>query len=137
MDADALFYSERGARPLDDDFFIAARRFYRDALGGRELGGAATEGHRCLWFLVEHQCLAVRPRSGLPAPLTLEVEDPEAIAVRCWDAGYTIEVAEAAAAEGVLSVIDPFGQRVELTTSMHNDMSARLPNGVPYRRVGV
>ena len=55
-------------------------------------------------------------RRGRTEALVLRVEDPVALAARCWNAGYTVLVEECADAFGspVLSVIDRLGLRINL-----------------------
>jgi hypothetical protein len=48
--------------------------------------------------------------------LKLVVEDVNAIAERCWDAGLTVRVCGPADASTIV-VIDPFGVEVELISS--------------------
>ena len=49
--------------------------------------------------------------------IVLRVDYPEAVAARCWDAGYTVLVEDRAGGSktaAALAVIDPFGLRIDL-----------------------
>lgn len=47
-------------------------------------------------------------------PTRLEVDDPIAVAAKCWDAGYTVCVVDPDHGDTRLALIDPFGRRIEL-----------------------
>ena len=103
--------------PITPSAAELARAFYQDALGGRHVWpahGADAAGR--LWFRVGSTLLEVRTVDGdvLPA-IVLEVDAPEAVAERCWDAGFRVEVRDGAAGRTSLSVIDPFDRRIDLT----------------------
>ena len=51
---------------------------------------------------------------GSTAPIILEVDDPDSVAQRCWDAGLTVRVHQDETGRAPVSVIDPFGRRVDL-----------------------
>ena len=72
----------------------AARSFYGDALGGREVwrtGRAEAPGS--LWFLVGGTLVEVSADPGaVRAAITLAVDAPYDVAERCWDAGFTVRV---------------------------------------------
>jgi hypothetical protein len=92
-------------------------RFYRDALRGRLLpprGGASSE--RALSFLVGDTRIDVEPGADgtTAAPVAVVVDDPVAIAERCWDAGYTVRVHDGAAGAASLFLSDPFGRMIAL-----------------------
>ena len=90
-----------------DDEVEAARRFYCELLDGREIargcfavGGALIKtGHE---------------RRGQTA--RAPVRDPEGVAARCWNAGYTVVVNDGAvsSAASTIAILDPFGLRIEL-----------------------
>ena len=90
----------------------AARAFYCDVLNGRQVWDSERAGR--LSFIVE----GTRIDAGSNAvddsePVVLAVGNPDALAERCWDAGYSVRVDHDAT--GVtMSVIDPFGRRIEL-----------------------
>jgi hypothetical protein len=46
--------------------------------------------------------------------IVLRVENPMAVAERCWDAGLTIRVHEDVSDESTISVLDGSGLRIEL-----------------------
>ena len=112
----------------------AARAFYHDVLGGRQtwparradIGGG-------LWFLVSGTVIEVRSAPGSDTtPLMLEVDDPDALAQRCWDAGFTVRVHQDATGRAPVSVIDPFGRRIDLAP-MEASTSPRLAAGEEER----
>ena len=67
-----------------------------------------------LAFIVAGTRIDVSPgAAGDSEPVVLSVANPDALAERCWDAGYSVRVDHDAT--GVtMSVIDPFGRRIEL-----------------------
>jgi len=48
------------------------------------------------------------------APIVLEVDDPDSVAQRCWDAGLTVRLHQDETGRAPVSVIDSFGRRVDL-----------------------
>jgi len=95
----------------------AARSFYGELLGGREV--FPTDGDAfasSLWFLVESQLVEVgAPHHDSESEETLElrVASPIGIAERCWDAGYTVRLDSAVAGRSI-RVSDPFGRVITL-----------------------
>ena len=89
-----------------------ARAFYCDALNGRQVWDSERAGG--LAFIVEGVRIDVSTSAaGDREPVVLSVDNPDALAERCWDAGYSVRVDHDAT--GVtMSVIDPFGRRIEL-----------------------
>lgn len=98
----------------------AARTFYCEALGGRQVrpaGLAGTDGGS-LWFHVNGAL--VEAGSALHGPHTrvaLSADDPALLAERCWDAGFEVRVHDDATGRTLFSVIDPFGRRIDLIPS--------------------
>jgi catechol 2,3-dioxygenase-like lactoylglutathione lyase family enzyme len=93
------------------------RTFYERVLGGRRVWpsrGADAAGSE--WFLVGSTLLEARTAAGeeVPTPIALEVDAPTAVAERCWDAGFAVRVRDDETGRARLSVIDPFGRRIEL-----------------------
>lgn len=99
---------ERAARSLGNAFYI-------DLLGGREVWPTADRsapGSR--WFMVGDTLIEERPaRLAVGVPVQLEVDAPEELLERAWDAGYSVEVAEAETPVR-LSIFDPRGRRLDL-----------------------
>lgn len=92
-----------------------AQSFYCDVLQGRQVWPSERTADRTLWFQIGNDLIAVRrDRDALMIPARLVVNDPTAIAERCWDAGYTVQVREAASGEVTFVVTDPFGRRLVL-----------------------
>ena len=90
-----------------------ARAFYCDVLGGRQVWDSECFGN--LSFIVENARIDVRSRvAGSGEPVVLTVSNPEHLAERCWDAGYSVRVDHDATGDATMSVIDPFGRRLEL-----------------------
>jgi hypothetical protein len=118
--ADALRLSAdstcRRAHPNAPSDVEAARAFYGDALRGRQLRLPARRGMTTgLWFLVGGNIVEVRTANGgAAASIVIDVDDPDLLAQRCWDAGFTVRVGEDETGRAPVSVIDPFGRRVDL-----------------------
>ena len=89
-----------------------ARAFYCDVLHGRQVWDSERIGS--LSFIVAGTRIDVSPgAAGDSEPVVLSVDNPDGLAERCWDAGYSVRVDHDAT--GVtMSVIDPFGRRIEL-----------------------
>ena len=104
------------AQPAAPSDLEAARAFYGDALRGRQLRLSPRRGTTAgLWFLVGGNIVEVRiGNGGAAAPIVIDVDDPDLLAQRCWDAGFTVRVGEDEAGRTPLSVIDPFGRRLDL-----------------------
>jgi catechol 2,3-dioxygenase-like lactoylglutathione lyase family enzyme len=117
-------------RAISPSDAAAARAFYCDALRGRQVGLAprrSTVGS--LWFLVAGTIVEVRTdRGSAAAPIALDVDDPDLLAQRCWDAGFTVRVRQDEAGRAPVSVIDPFGRRVDLAPRAEQ-VGARLAAG--------
>ena len=89
----------------------AARRLYCDTLGGRSIAPADADG--ALWFLVGGVLVETgRKRGSHGGRVVLPMDDPEGVAARCWNAGYTVVVDDVRGLS--IAVIDPFGVRLEL-----------------------
>ena len=89
-----------------------ARAFYCDALHGRQVWDSERVGS--LSFIVAGTRIDVSTNgAGDREPVVLSVDNPDALAERCWDAGYSVRV-EHDATTVRMSVIDPFGRRIEL-----------------------
>lgn len=99
----------------DADDTAMAHWFYCDVLDGRQVWPSERAADRTLWFQVGSELLAVRrDPEAVVIPARLVVDDPTAIAERCWDAGFSVHVREAASGEAALAVVDPFGRRLVL-----------------------
>ena len=93
-----------------------ARAFYCGALRGRQVWDAELSAESgTLSFIVSGQRVDVRPETPAgDAPLILSVGNPHRLAERCWDAGFSVHVDQDTAGATAVSVIDPFGRRIEL-----------------------
>ena len=90
-----------------------ARTFYCDVLQGQQVWDAERAGN--LSFVVEGTRIDVSQSSSFDVePVVLCVNDPHALAERCWDAGFSVRVGQDASGFPTVSVIDPFGRRIEL-----------------------
>ena len=90
-----------------------ARAFYCDVLHGRQVWDS--ERSDSLSFIVEGARIDVSTSAaGDSEPVVLSVGNPERLAERCWDAGYSVRVDHDAVGDATVSVIDPFGRRIEL-----------------------
>jgi catechol 2,3-dioxygenase-like lactoylglutathione lyase family enzyme len=111
-----------------------ARSFYCDVLQGREVWPSERTADRALWFQIGNDLVAVRPdREAIAIPARLVVDDPAAMAERCWDAGFTVQVREAAPGEVTFVVTDPFGRRLVLLP--HGTATVTGPTADPTLRV--
>lgn len=118
MLADKIVRLRSSRQSVDLALIVEARRFYRDVLGGREVRSDSDGTSAALWFILGRQCIAVRLRESESGPMSLEVDDPAAVAERCWDAGYRVHASDPDDGDTRLSVIDPFGRRIDL---LHTD----------------
>ena len=92
-----------------------ARAFYCDVLQGRQVRAADRDAS--LSFIVEGTRIDVDTGTAVDRePVALSVLDPDAVAERCWDAGYSVQVVDDATGgrDAAVSVIDPFGRRIDL-----------------------
>lgn len=91
-----------------------ARSFYVDVLRGREVWDAEAAGACQLSFMIEGTRVDVNTHAATEgAPLALCVGDPDRLAERCWDAGYSVDVRQDSTGT-TMSLIDPFGNRIDL-----------------------
>jgi catechol 2,3-dioxygenase-like lactoylglutathione lyase family enzyme len=101
------------------DSSVAARRFYRGVLGGRQVWPAdSRKGLRSLWFLVGDTLIEVDPARRLaPETVELAVDAPNDLAEQCWNAGYTVRLRDADADDSCSAflITDPFGRTIALT----------------------
>ena len=92
-----------------------AKSFYCDVLQGRQVWPSERTADSALWFQIGNDLVAVRPdREAIAIPARLVVDDPTEMAERCWDAGFAVQVREAASGEVTFVVTDPFGRRLVL-----------------------
>ena len=94
----------------------AARSFYVDALRGRQVWETMrAERDGSMRFLLGGRLVEVSTEgaSDVP-PLVLYVDDPYEVAERCWDAGFSVRVREDVPDGVPVSVVDPFGRRIDL-----------------------
>jgi catechol 2,3-dioxygenase-like lactoylglutathione lyase family enzyme len=95
---------------------VAARKFYCSVLGGRQVrpSGIVNADDR-LWFLVGGAVIETGPQfRNARARITLDAEAPEDLAVRCWDAGFSVHVLESGSGQPSLALVDPFGRKIDL-----------------------
>ena len=103
--------SERESAIAVDNTRIA-RAFYCDVLHGRHAWDSERAGS--LSFIVEGSRIDVSTSAaGDSEPVLLSVANPNQLAERCWDAGYSVRVDHDGTGT-TMSVIDPFGRRIEL-----------------------
>lgn len=95
-----------------------ARRLYCDLLDGQQLAeDDSAPIDIALRFLVAGVAVHTGAnRRGATSRVVLRVRDPESLAARCWNAGFTIFVDEpvASSAKATVGIVDPFGLRIEL-----------------------
>jgi len=106
-----------------------ARWFYCDVLRGRQLWPTDSRAGRGFWFEVGDTMVEVRTDGRRAStPFMLAVEHPIELAVRCWDAGLTVQVRDAASG-ATLVVTDPFGRRVILVPRATATLAAPATRG--------
>jgi catechol 2,3-dioxygenase-like lactoylglutathione lyase family enzyme len=92
-----------------------ARWFYCDVLQGRQVWPSDRTADGALWFQVGNDLVTVRrDPEAIVIPARLAVDDPTAMAARCWDAGFAVQVRETTGGEVTFVVTDPFGRRIVL-----------------------
>src|SRR5262245_31427202 len=100
----------------------AARFFYCVLLGGRHVwrSGTAVPRDR-LRFVVGDSVIETGPSyRNVHAHVAVRPEDAEDLAARCWDAGFSVYVRSCYGLSPCLTVVDPFGQRIDLVPmSLH------------------
>ena len=89
----------------------AARSFYQDLLGGRQVWPTGRRAIGKLYFLFDRSVVEVGPARSDVEMVELGVDSPYDIAAKCWDAGFTVRLPEQ---PGAIAVIDPFGRAVLL-----------------------
>ena len=90
-----------------------ARAFYCDVLQGEQVWDADRPG--TLSFVVEGTRVDVSASCSTDIErIVLAVSDPQALAERCWDAGFSVSVEQGGGEFPTVSLIDPFGHRIEL-----------------------
>ena len=103
----------------------AARVFYMDVLQGRLVCAARRHTDRArLWYRVEDALIETGPGIHEEAPVLLHVDDPLAVAERCWDAGFSVRVLERPFDDASISVMDPFGRRIDLVPAARHSYAA-------------
>lgn len=96
----------------------AARVFYIDLLEGTLVCAARRHtDHARLWFRVHDGLIETGLGIDEEAPVLLHVDDPLAIAERCWDAGFSVRMLDRPLGDACISVTDPFGRQIELAPS--------------------
>jgi catechol 2,3-dioxygenase-like lactoylglutathione lyase family enzyme len=93
----------------------AARSFYEDVLGGRQVWATDADADASLWFLVDGALIEACAAAGAgQPPILLAVRAPLELATRCWDAEFDVRVHDDASGRSALSVVDPFGREIVL-----------------------
>lgn len=107
----------------------AAREFYLEILGGREIRRPQPAGDARLLFMVGGLLIETGPACpdgrGTAVMWADNVED---VASRCWDAGFTVLPSMDAPPMASVIVVDPFGRRIEIV-SVETSRAARV---VPF-----
>ena len=108
--------TRRSSIGRDRSALAAARAFYCDVLGGRQMRRLQLgDGSSMFRFLVGEELVTTGPGVA-DDRVTLVVDDALAIAERCWDAGFEVRV-RGAADETTIVVIDPFDRELEVRSS--------------------
>jgi hypothetical protein len=86
-----------------------------------------------LWFLIGGTLVEVSADPGaIRTAITLAVDAPYDVAERCWDAGFTVRLRHNGPRPADVSVVDPFGRRIDLTS--RHAIATRLGRPRPDRR---
>ena len=94
----------------------AARSFYEDVLGGRQVWPTEARADTGLWFVVDGVLIEVCAAAGAgQPPFVLAVRAPVELAARCWDAEFHVRVHDDPGGRSALSVVDPFGREIVFT----------------------
>jgi len=107
------------AAPVDAPQRAAAWKFYCTVLGGRQVWpiGVARDNGR-LWFEVGNVVIETGPQlRDARVRVAFAAEFVEDVAIRSWDAGFSVLVRERRRGPPVLTLIDPFGRRIDLVRS--------------------
>lgn len=103
----------------------AARVFYIDLLQGTLVCAARRHtDHARLWYRVYDGLIETGLGIQEEAAVLLHVDDPLAIAERCWDAGFSVRMLDRPPGDAIISVTDPFGRQIELAQSACCDLAA-------------
>ena len=109
---------------------FAAWKFYCCVLGGTQLppDGSADANAR-VRFLVGNVIIETGPEfRNARARINLCAEAAEDVAIRCWDAGFSVHVRERRRRRSSLAVVDPFGRYIDLVPNDHGPVPER-PDG--------
>jgi hypothetical protein len=100
----------------------AASTFYTGLLRGEPVRAARrrTEDAQ-LVFRIGDVLVETGPINRGGAPVLLHVDDPLAVAERCWDAGFTVQLLDPPFGDAIVAVIDPFGQPLHLVRAECDD----------------
>jgi hypothetical protein len=116
---------DREPAVLTEHGLAAARVFYVDVLQGTLVCAARRHTDRArLWFHVYDGLIETGPGIREEDPVLLHVDDPLAVAERCWDAGFSVRMLERPSGDAVIAVTDPFGRQIELVECARDDRSA-------------
>ena len=97
---------------VDEEDIAAAVTFYCDILDGTQARTAPADE---LWFVVEGVLIETGPGAHTEwGRMTIEVENPEEVAAKCWDGGFTVRTEEAESWSPRLTLVDPFGLEIAL-----------------------
>jgi catechol 2,3-dioxygenase-like lactoylglutathione lyase family enzyme len=100
----------------------AANTFYTGLLRGRLVHQARRRSDGAhLWFRFDDVLVETGPGADDRAPVLLHVDDPLAVAERCWDAGFTVRLLDPPFGHATVSVTDPFGRQVNLAPAAGQD----------------
>jgi hypothetical protein len=105
-----------GPRPaLAAHDLVAARTFYIGLLRGTLVSAARRHTERArLSFRIDGVLVETGPGAHGGAPVLLHVDDPLAVAERCWDAGFSVRLRDRPFGDAIVSVTDPFGREIDL-----------------------
>ena len=101
---------------VGEEDIAAATAFYCDILNGTQ---ARTAPANELWFVVGGVLIETGPGAHTEwGRVAIEVENPEDVAAKCWDGGFTVRTEGGAPCSPRLTLVDPFGLEIALVKAV-------------------
>jgi catechol 2,3-dioxygenase-like lactoylglutathione lyase family enzyme len=130
--------SQNEPAPVDEQQRYAAWKFYCTVLGGRQVWPIeVARDNGKLWFEVGNTVIETGPQyRDARARVAFAAEVVEDVAIRCWDAGFSVQVRESRWGPPSLALIDPFGRQIDLVPSDQDLPTRELPASSRAHRGG-
>lgn len=115
-------HAKKEAVPVGGRDRAAARTFYCGVLGGRQVPPVGIgESNGRLRFRVGSVLIETGPAfRDAHTRLILAAKAAEDVAVRCWDAGFSVHVRGRRRGRCSLALVDPFGRYIDLVPNDHD-----------------